>query len=100
MAEVDLLGRLVILEHRKVDDPAELERIVGNQAHLLTELGARLAGEYPGWFRLVGDEEHRIAVLGRREPFETLQALAGHELCDRPLPGSALQNDIAEAGLA
>ena len=43
VAEVDLLGRLVVLEHREVDDPAELEGVLGDQAQLLADLGARAA---------------------------------------------------------
>jgi len=39
-AEIDLLQFLVELEHREVDDPAELEALGINQAQVLAELGA------------------------------------------------------------
>jgi hypothetical protein len=38
VAEVDLLGLLVVLEHREVDDPAEAELVFGNDAQLLADL--------------------------------------------------------------
>src|SRR5262249_54089054 len=63
VAEVDLLRRLVVLEHWKVDDPAERELAFGDQPHLLGDLGSRLAGELPGRRLLIGNEEYRVAVL-------------------------------------
>src|SRR5260370_28742634 len=47
MAEVDLLGGLVVLAHREVDDPAGFESLLGDQPPLLAHLRPRLAPELP-----------------------------------------------------
>ena len=58
MAEVDLLLLLVELEHREVDDPAEAEGTLLDQAELLGDAGARGSGE-PGRFLGLGDGGRR-----------------------------------------
>ena len=62
VAEVDLLGVLVVFEHREIDDPAEPERALLDQAELLADAGARRAGELGRLAFLAGGEEH--AVVG------------------------------------
>ena len=59
--EVDLLLFLVPFVHREVDDPAEVEAVLGDQAELLADLGARGAGELDEVLRLAGDEEAGVA---------------------------------------
>src|SRR4029079_9508067 len=62
VAEVDLAGLLVPLEHREVDDPAEVVRVLLQQLEVLAELDARLAGQFVGGRALVAHEEHGVAV--------------------------------------
>ena len=44
--EVDLLVFLVPFIHRKVDDPAQFEAVLGRRAKLFANLGARRSGEF------------------------------------------------------
>ena len=66
VGEVDLLLVLVPLIHREIDDPAELETVLGDQAELLADPRARGAGKLGRAARLVGGEEHRVARLDDR----------------------------------
>ena len=59
--EVDFLLLLVPFVHREIDDPAELEAVLGDQAELLADLGARRAGELDEILRLAGDKEAGVA---------------------------------------
>ena len=45
VAEVDLLGGLVVFVHRIIDDPAEAEGVLFNQAKLLTGAGSHQSGK-------------------------------------------------------
>src|SRR3954462_9909709 len=63
MREVDLLLLLVPLEHREIDDPAELEAVLLNEVEVLADLGTRGAGEFYEIGRIAGNEEHRVACL-------------------------------------
>jgi hypothetical protein len=67
VAEIDLLVVLVIFEHREIDDPAEFEALVVDQAQLLGDARAREAGELGGLRFLAGREEQ--AVVGTEAEF-------------------------------
>jgi hypothetical protein len=58
--EVDLLGVLIIFEHRKVDDPAEIEAVFVDEAELFGDAGAGEAGELGGLRLLAGGEEDAV----------------------------------------
>ena len=74
MAEIDLLGVLVIFEHREIDDPAEFEAALVDQPELLGDAGAREAGELGRLRLLAGGEEDAVVraeaerVGDRRHP--------------------------------
>ena len=100
MAEADGAGRLVALEHRVVDDPAEREGVLVDQVEPLAELephGARIAR---GGFRLVAAQEDRVAVLQTRDRADLLLHRLGHELGDGPLARAVHEGDVAKAGRA
>ena len=59
--EVDLLLVLVPFVHRKIDDPAELERVCLAQFEVVADPDARGAGELGGLGLLVAGEEDRVA---------------------------------------
>ena len=61
--EVDLLFLVVPFIHREVDDPAELEAVLGDHLQVLAGLGAGGAGELGELFRHAADEEDRVAVF-------------------------------------
>src|SRR5690348_3481621 len=61
--EVDLLVFLVVLIHREVDDPGELEPVLVDQVQFLAEFGPRKAGKLPEFVGLAGNEERRVAFL-------------------------------------
>ena len=61
--EVDLLVLLVPFVHRKIDDPAQLEAVLRDQAEFFADLGSRGAGEFHEALRLAGNEKHRVAIL-------------------------------------
>ena len=103
MGEVDFLLLLVPFVHRKIDDPAELEPVLVDQAKFLADLCARRAGELDKILRLAGDKEHRIAVL-QAELRAHASVRSGPRLLamgPRPTTGAAVdgQKDIAEARL-
>ena len=87
------LAVLVALEHREVDDPAELEarprRSAPAPGRPWCAPGRRTSG---GLRRLVGDEEHRVAVAQRRSAPSACQPLAAsRNLAIGPLPAAALE---------
>ena len=101
--EVDLLFFLVPFVHREIDDPAEFEAVLGDQAELLADLGARGAGELDEILRLAGDEEAGVADAEASSLVgDLLGALGPDVLGERA--GAALlafaPEDVAEAGLA
>ena len=61
MREVDLLVFLVPFVHREIDDPTELEAVLGDEAEFLADFAARGSGELDEILRLAGDEETGIA---------------------------------------
>ncbi len=81
MAEIDLLVVFVIFVHREVDDPAEAEHPILDQAQLFANLCPRGACELVGVAFLAGREEDAVAspqtelLKKRREMgrFEILQ---------------------------
>src|SRR5206468_11136951 len=99
--EVDLLVFLVVLVHREVDDPGELEPILVDQVQFLTELGAGQARELPEFFRVAGDEESRIAPLQAELRADRSRPLRADVVGERTRALAALApHDVAEAGLA
>ena len=102
MREVDFLLLLVPFVHREIDDPAELEAVLGDQAEFLADLGARGAGEFDEILRLAGDEEAGVADAELELIGDLLGALRPDVLGERA--GAALlafaPEDVAEAGLA
>ncbi len=60
MAEVDLLGVLVIFEHREIDDPAEFEPLGIDQTKLFADPRAGKTRKFRGLTLLTGSEEHAI----------------------------------------
>ena len=61
VAEIDLAGFLVQLEHREIGDPAEAERSLLDQPELFPEPRAHQASEFRGRVAFAGSEEHRVA---------------------------------------
>ena len=101
--EVDLLLFLVPFVHREVDDPAELEAVLGDQIELVADLGARRTGELDEVLRLAGDEEHGIAVARGRADRRLLRcAPAPMILGERPRAAllAFAPEDVAEPRLA
>ena len=100
--EVDLLLFLVPFEHREIDDPAEIETILGDQVQLLADLGARGAGELDELLRLAGDEEHGVADLEAELIGDLLGALRADVLGERACAAllALAPEDVAEARLA
>ena len=100
--EVDLLLLLVPFVHREIDDPAELEAVLGDQAELFADLGARGTGELDEVLRLAGDEEAGVADAEPQLIGDLLGALRPDVLGERT--GAALlafaPEDVAEARLA
>ena len=62
MGKVDLLFLFIPFVHRKVDNPAQLEAILGDEVKLLADFGARRAGEFVESLRIAGDKEHGVAL--------------------------------------
>ena len=100
MAEIDLLLVLVIFEHREIDDPAELELALLDEAKLLADAGAGEASQLRGIGRLAGGKE--AAVVGPEA--ERVEQRSGGRLAmvlgDGAAEFSALARHIAEAGIA
>src|SRR5262249_19140119 len=84
----------------EVDDPAELEAVLLDQAELLADAGARRAGEADEILRLAGDEEHRVADAEPELLPHRLGALDAEIARDRA--GAALlalaPEDVAKSG--
>ena len=100
VGEVDLPGLLVQLVHREVDDPAEAEGVLLDQAELLAEARAhRRRRTSRAACLLVADEEHGVAVRRGRAAARIAASRVGVEvLGDRPLGApSASNDDVAEA---
>ncbi len=99
--EVDLLLLLVPLEHREIDDPAERELVLVDEAELAAGAVARLTGEGGELVRPTADEEHGVARFEPELGADRLGALDADVLGDRA--GTALlaltPEDVAEARL-
>src|SRR5882724_6571130 len=63
MREVDLLLLLVPFVHRKVDNPTELEPVLGDEIELLAHLVACRTRELDERRRIAGYEEASVTVL-------------------------------------
>src|SRR5579859_1566464 len=98
--EVDLLVVLVILEHWEVDDPAELEALLIDQAELFAHAGAGEAGEL-GRLRFLASREEQPVIRPEAERVgHRVHALFAMVLGDRAAPLAALAGGVAEAGEA
>ena len=89
VGEVDLLLFLVPLVHREIDDPAELEAVLGDQPKLFADLRARRAGEFDEILRLAGDEEHGVADAELELIGDLLRAFRPDFLASGPAPPSS-----------
>ena len=114
--EVELLLLLVPLEHRKIDDPAELEPAFVDELELLPDFRAREAGEFGEFFRIAGDEKRRVARFEAERRPDRLGALRADVVGERPtrahtrrvwvsrerrlVLGAVEEQDIAEPRLA
>ena len=101
MAEVDLLLVLVPLEHRKIDDPAELELLRIHQAKLRPHPCAGETCELVEGVRLTGGEEHRVADLQVHLLTEGFGPFRAKVLGDGPCAALLAfpPKDVGEAGL-
>ena len=99
VAEVDLSGVLVELEHREIDDPAERGSAFSSISPSSSpSLRAHRAGEFRRRVLLAADEEHGVAVLERRSPRASAAMRSGVEvLGDRALAAALGEDDVAEA---
>ncbi len=86
MREVDLLLLLVPFEHREVDDPAELELLLGHQLQLGPDPGAGQAGELGEHRRIAGHEEGGVAALQAQLHANCFCRFRSDVLCNRPSP--------------
>jgi hypothetical protein len=76
-------GLLVQLVHREVDDPAEAEDVLLDQAELRPSACGAAPASLAAAVRLVGDEEHRVAVAAPQAAREAATLLGFEELGDR-----------------
>jgi hypothetical protein len=98
--EVDLLGVLIIFEHRKVDDPAEIEAVFVDEAELFGDAGAGEAGELGGLRLLAGGEEDAVVRAEAELGDELARCLLAMVLGDRAAELAAFLRDVAEARIA
>ncbi len=104
MGEFDALVVLVPFEEREVDDPAQFEPVLVDQAELFARPVARRAGEGGECARIAGDEETGVARLQAELGPDRLGPLRSDVLGERTgaLDGAAFlaPEDVAEARLA
>ena len=102
MREVDLLVFFVPLIHREIDDPAELETVLGGEVQFLAHLVPRLTGELVELFRATRDEEAGIAHAEAQLGADGIRALRPDILGDGASAAllALAPEDIAEAWLA
>src|SRR5262249_17380824 len=98
--EVDSLLLFVPFIHWEIDDPAELEAILGDDSKLLADLAARGAGELGSGRRLVGDEEHAIAWPDAGLVSHPFLNICGHEFGDWAFAVLSFPHDISKPGSA
>src|SRR5262245_59121877 len=102
MGEIDSFLLFIPLKHRKIDDPAELEAILGNKSELFANLRPRRAGKFDEILRLARNEEDGVADTELELVGELLRALRPDILGQRT--GAAFlpftPEDIAKARLA
>src|SRR5262249_50749591 len=98
VAELDLVGEFVALEHGEIDDPTEVEPPLVDEPQLLAELAAHGTGEFLRRGFLVADEEQAVAVFDSRGCGETLDALPLEVLGNGALAPALGEDDIAEPG--
>ena len=100
MGEVDLLLLLLPLVHREVDDPAEGELVLVDEAELTTDPLPRRAGKHRELLRPPADEEDGVAVLEPKLLTDRVSALDADVLGDRPGALAVVaEEDVAEARL-
>src|SRR5262249_55807425 len=100
--EVDLLLLFVPFVHREVDDPAELETVLGRKPKLAADFVAGGTGKFHKVTRLPGDEEHRVTDTKAELVAQRAGALGAKVLRNRAR--SAIfafpPKNIAEPGLS
>ena len=79
--EHDRAGFLVGLEHREIDDEAELEAVFVDEAEARAELRADLPGKLRGDVRLVGDEENDAAGFQTGAADQFVRAFRPEDIC-------------------
>src|SRR5262249_44234035 len=99
VAELDLLGVLVELVHREINDPAESELAIDREIQLPADLQARGAGERRDLPRNTAAEKHGIAVLERELTANLRCALRTEILGDGPRAFIVAEENISQAGL-
>ena len=100
MAEVDLLGVFVVLEHREIDDPAEFVGVLLDQAQFGTDAGTGEPGQLGRLGFLAGGEETAIIRAKAERLIQRQHAFLAMVLGDGAAELTALAGDIAETGIA
>src|SRR5262249_61052730 len=95
VGEVYSLLLLVPFIHREIDDPAELEAVLGNQVEFCADSAARGARKLGGGRRLVGGKEHAIARTQSSLGADSLLNVRRHEFSNRPFTPVALKYHIS-----
>ena len=98
--EVDAARVLVQFEHRIVDDPAEIEAVLGDQVEVLADLGARGGSERREVSGHAGHEEHGIAVVQTERRLQRRRALVADVLGDGASALAVAEEDVAQSRLA
>ena len=62
MAEVHMVGLFVHLEHWEIDHPNEFEAVIGDQAQISAQLGARRPGELHKGLGIACHEEGSVPL--------------------------------------
>ncbi len=103
-------------EHREIDDPAERELILVDEAEFLGDLGPRSAGKSDELSWIAGHEEHGVAIAETKRSPQRLDLLVAQIVRDRSdalggarrgrLGGGCIgalstsKHDVAEPGFA
>src|SRR5579862_4942662 len=93
--EVDFLLLLVPLVHGKIDDPAQIEAVLGDQPELLPDFGARRTCELDEILRLAGDEEAGIASTQVQLLTDQFSPLRANIVCKRSASSNTFSFAVA-----
>ena len=97
VAEHGRTGLLVLLEHREIHDPAELEHIRVDQFELAAQLRDHRSADLLDQLLRVGQEEQRIAGLHSARRLQRGQDFRSQELHNRALFTLFAPDDIGHA---